>query len=122
MNAMDLLREDHDRMRSLLERLRSARDKEEVLPKVEKEIRIHSQLEEEIFYPAVREVDNAWVDAAMDAHQQIDELLEDLIDAVEEEDEFEQKLTELEEHLNTYRRRGDKDLSPGGGAVGGAGG
>ncbi|MDC4223996.1 MAG: hemerythrin domain-containing protein [Candidatus Manganitrophus sp.] len=102
MNATDLLRDDHETIRELLETLRSARDKEEVLAKVEKEIRIHSQLEEELFYPAVREVDNLWVDAAVDAHQQIDELLEDLIDAVEEEAEFEQKLTELEEQLHAH--------------------
>lgn len=102
MKATELLQEDHEKMRNLLERLRSARDKEELLQKVEKEIRIHSQLEEALFYPAVREVDSVWVDAALDVHQQFDELLEDLIDAVEEEDEFEQKLNELEEHLNAH--------------------
>jgi hemerythrin superfamily protein len=102
MNATDLLRDDHERIRALLERLKFARDKEELLPKLEKEIRIHSELEEDLFYPAVREVDGAWVDVALDAHQRVDELLEDLIDAVEEEEEFEQKLTELEEHLNAH--------------------
>lgn len=102
MKATELLQEDHEKMRNLLERLRSARDKEELLQKVEKEIRIHVQLEEALFYPAVRDVDGAWVDSALDAHQQVDELLEDLIDAVEEEEEFEQKLNELEEHLNAH--------------------
>lgn len=102
MKATELLREDHERLRELLERLRSVLDKEELLPTVEKEIRIHSQVEEELFYPAVREVESMWVDAALDAHQHIEELLEELVDAVEEEEEFERRLTELEEQLNLH--------------------
>ncbi|TAK06703.1 MAG: hypothetical protein EPO39_08225 [Candidatus Manganitrophaceae bacterium] len=102
MKATELLREDHETLRELFERLKLSRDREELLPTVEKEIRIHSQVEETLFYPAVREVDGAWVDAALDAHQQVEELLEDLIDAVEEEEEFERIVVDLETHLNVH--------------------
>ncbi len=102
MKATELLREDHERLRELLERLRLVQDKEELLPTIEKEIRIHSQLEEELFYPAIREVDSAWVDAALDVHLQIEEFLEELIDSIDEAEEFEQKLTDLEEHLHVH--------------------
>ncbi len=102
MKATELLREDHEKIRDLLERLKLAGDKEDLLLTVEKEIKIHSRLEEELFYPAVREVNGAWVDNALDAHQQVEELLEDLIDAAEEESEFEQKLIGFEEHLNAH--------------------
>lgn len=112
MKATELLREDHEKLRDLIEKLRFARDKEELLPAVEKEIRIHSQLEEALFYPAVREVDGGWVDAALDAHQQVEELLEDLIDAVEEKNEFDQKLTELEEHLHAHIEDEETKLFP----------
>lgn len=102
MKATELLREDHEKLRDLLERLRFARDKEELLPTLEKEIRIHSQVEEALFYPTVRDLNGAWVDTALDAHQQVEELLEELIDAAEEKNEFDQKLTELEEHLHAH--------------------
>jgi hemerythrin superfamily protein len=112
MNATELLRDDHERIRGLLERLKLAWDKEELLPKVEKEIRIHSQLEESLFYPEVREVKSIWVDAALDTHQHIEALLEDLIDAVDEEDEFEQKLIDLEAHLDTHLEDEETNIFP----------
>lgn len=59
MNALELLKEDHDKVRDLLSQLvttteRAEKKRPELLAKIEKELQIHTQIEEEIFYPAFK--------------------------------------------------------------------
>jgi hemerythrin-like domain-containing protein len=56
-DAISLLKKDHEKVRGLLKRLESAADRgddraEDLLAQVDREVKIHSQVEEEIFYPA----------------------------------------------------------------------
>ena len=55
MNAIDLLIEDHERVKDLLTRLtesteRAVKTRTELLSKLEMEVTIHTQLEEQILY------------------------------------------------------------------------
>ena len=57
---MALLKEDHKKVRGLLSRLEKIADKDarqgqSLLLQIESEVKIHSAIEEEIFYPAFRE-------------------------------------------------------------------
>jgi hemerythrin superfamily protein len=60
MNAIELLKKDHQKVRELLDRLnetseRASKSRMELLAKIEKELLLHTQIEEEIFYPAFRQ-------------------------------------------------------------------
>jgi hypothetical protein len=60
VNALDLLEEDHKKMKKLLEELdstteRGVKTREELFAKVRKELKIHETIEEEILYPALKE-------------------------------------------------------------------
>ncbi|MGE4404985.1 hemerythrin domain-containing protein [Pseudomonas sp.] len=60
MNAIDLLTEDHERVKDLLTRLsesteRALKTRAELLHKLDVEVTIHTQLEEQILYPAYKE-------------------------------------------------------------------
>lgn len=60
MNAIDLLIEDHERVKDILTRLtesteRAVKTRAELLGKLEMEVTIHTQLEEQILYPAYKE-------------------------------------------------------------------
>ena len=60
MNAIDLLIEDHERVKDLLSRItesteRAVKTRTELLDKLETEVTIHTRLEEEILYPAYKE-------------------------------------------------------------------
>lgn len=62
-DAIALLEEDHEKIRSLLERLiatseRGKKSREKVLHDIQIELEAHTAIEEEIFYPAVREAAN----------------------------------------------------------------
>ena len=59
MNAIDLLKADHERVKALLTQLsesteRGVKKRTELLAKLEAEISLHTKLEEEILYPAFR--------------------------------------------------------------------
>lgn len=60
MNAIDMLIEDHERVKELLGRMtesteRAVKTRAELLEKLEMEVTIHTRLEEEILYPAYKE-------------------------------------------------------------------
>ena len=60
MNAVDLLIEDHERLKDILTRLtesteRAVKTRTELLQKLEMEVTIHTQLEEQVLYPAFKE-------------------------------------------------------------------
>lgn len=60
MNAIDLLIADHEKVKDILTRLtesteRAVKTRTELLQKLEMEVTIHTQLEEQILYPAYKE-------------------------------------------------------------------
>ena len=60
MNAIDLLLADHEKVRKLLEELdktteRGIRTREELFAKVKAELTVHEIIEEEIFYPTLKQ-------------------------------------------------------------------
>ena len=59
MDAITLLKDDHDRMRGLLERLettteRGVKTRTELFATIEGELTVHEIIEEEIFYPELK--------------------------------------------------------------------
>jgi len=60
MNAMTLLKEDHQKVKKLLSELestteRGVKTREELFTKVKQELVVHEAIEEEIFYPALKQ-------------------------------------------------------------------
>ena len=60
MNAITLLEEDHRQMKKLLSELestteRGVKTREELFGKVKEELTVHETIEEEIFYPALKD-------------------------------------------------------------------
>src|SRR2546423_15386796 len=59
INAIELLMKDHEVVRALLDKLEKATEKSglriKLFEKIRQELKIHTQIEEEIFYPAYKE-------------------------------------------------------------------
>lgn len=91
MNALELLKEDHDKVRDLLNQLvntteRAEKKRPELLAKIEKEVTVHSQIEEEIFYPAFKkasgkENERMYYEAQEEHHAVNDLVMPDLKEA-----------------------------------------
>lgn len=89
MNALELLRNDHVAARGLLADLEemngkaSRKKRMQMVNLIEREVKIHSELEEKIFYPAFRKAGRAEKDSeifydAVEAHHLVDKVLPDL--------------------------------------------
>jgi hypothetical protein len=90
-NALSLLKEDHKKVKGLLEKLSSTTDRavktrEHLLEQIHEEIKAHMHIEEEIFYPAYRkaissrEGDKLYYEAK-EEHRAADKVLSDLLRA-----------------------------------------
>jgi hemerythrin superfamily protein len=59
-NVLDLLEHDHEKLKHLLDRLegtstRGAKTRERVIEEIHRELEVHTAIEEELVYPAIRE-------------------------------------------------------------------
>jgi hemerythrin superfamily protein len=92
MRATDLLQREHDAVRALFRRYAEvpAAERRAVVRSIRSELSLHSRIEEEVFYPAVRRVRAAStrdsVKEALEEHHRVDALLSE-IDAMDQDDE-----------------------------------
>ena len=108
MNAIELLKADHDKVRGLFEQLtnttkRAEKTRAELVEKIRLELDVHTQIEEEIFYPAFKEAvgeseDEAMVFEALEEHRAAGELvLPDLLETDITSDRFSGRAKVLKE-------------------------
>jgi hemerythrin-like domain-containing protein len=74
MDAIQLLKDDHDTMKGLLTELegtteRGVKTRQELFTKVKEELTVHETIEEEIFYPALKEHPKA-KDIVLEAYEE----------------------------------------------------
>ncbi len=120
--ATDLLKADHDRVRELLADYldndeESVADRQALFGRLRKELMIHSQIEEDIFYPAIAELgdtDDAedLVEEAREEHKVVRTLLEELSDLDPEVDEFDARMKQLAESVEQHATREEKEIFP----------
>jgi hemerythrin-like domain-containing protein len=108
-NAIAMLKSDHVAVKRLLRELNAAssvRDRERLRSKIERELKTHAQIEEEVFYPAFKAAaektknENLFYEAA-EEHHLVDIELPSLMAANPKSHEFEAKakvLLDLIEH------------------------
>jgi hemerythrin-like domain-containing protein len=107
-DAIALLKEDHAKVRALLDELEKTTEKatsrrEELLEEIERELKIHTTIEEEIFYPAFRDAagkkdDRKLYYEAVEEHHVVDTVLPEL------------KGTELDSEVFAAKAKVLKDL------------
>jgi iron-sulfur cluster repair protein YtfE (RIC family) len=108
MNALDLLKKDHDVVKELFGRFDSAQNgqRQQILDQIIRELEVHSRVEQDIFYPAVRaHADKSGknlVKEAMDEHQEVDGVIAELRELSPDDAEFEDKIEELMEDVENH--------------------
>lgn len=84
-DALELLKKDHDTVEDLLDELtgtseRATKKRTELLSKIAVELRVHARIEEEIFYPALKDAaqdkeQRAMLAEALEEHRAVEELV-----------------------------------------------
>lgn len=121
MDAIVLLTTDHDEVRSLFEQFRTANEAEdmdrmkELQKKIFSELETHTRIEEDIFYPAVRETDEEelaeLVDEGVQEHHVVKVLMREIED-VSGDDTFIAKMKVLMENVEHHAEEEETDMFP----------
>jgi hemerythrin-like domain-containing protein len=122
MNAIELLKEDHVKVKQLLEQVsgtteRAAKTRTELLKKIATELEVHTALEEEIFYPALREAGGKeelkMFHEAKEEHRAVTALvLPDLLDTEPASVEFSGRIKVLKELLEHHIEEEESEMFP----------
>jgi hemerythrin-like domain-containing protein len=120
--AIALLTADHEVVRELLTKLtattsRAGKTRRELLERIAEEIRIHAAIEEELFYPALREAGGS--DAAKmffeatEEHRAVEELvLPDLENTEVQSDQFSGRAKVLKELVEHHADEEEEEMFP----------
>ena len=103
MKATDLLQKDHAAVMTLFAELErpttpTGQSRRELIEKLATELEVHAEIEHEIFYPAMREIDGAerLVEGAEQEHQEIRELLAEVLGMDHTDGELEGRIGDLQ--------------------------
>jgi hemerythrin-like domain-containing protein len=109
MNALSLLEEDHKRVKKMLAELdstteRGVKTREELFTKLKQELEIHEAIEEEIFYPALKEHPKAKdiVLEAYEEHNVVDMVMAEIQEVAFDDERWGAKLTVMKENLEHH--------------------
>jgi iron-sulfur cluster repair protein YtfE (RIC family) len=109
MNAFNLLKEDHKRVAGIFEKLeptteRALKTREELFSKLNSELEVHAAVEEQIFYPVLKEAAETReiTFEAFEEHRVVKELLKELASTPKDTEEWTAKLTVLKENVEHH--------------------
>jgi hemerythrin-like domain-containing protein len=122
IDAISLLKKDHDKVRGLLKKLESAAGKgdgraEKLLEQVDREVKIHSQIEEEIFYPAFKDAartreENVLFFEAKEEHHVVDLVMPEVRDSEGEREDFAAKTRVIKDLIEHHADEEERQMFP----------
>jgi hemerythrin superfamily protein len=117
MKATDLLKKQHRDVKQLfkkLERTESASERRQLMTEIAQELQVHTKIEEELFYPAMRDVPSKkaeeMVSEALEEHHVVDLVLNELPQVDPEDERFEAKMTVLSELVLHHADEEEKEM------------
>lgn len=107
-----VLRDDHARMKRLFLRAAQAPEDLDVALDVCDEITIHATIEEEIFYPALRELNASLADHAEDEHEAAKELIAEIEDLDPDDPAMTAMMLQLKKAVLRHVEEEEKSVFP----------
>ena len=120
-HAIDMLKEDHEKVKTLFQQYEAAGDrayktKQRIAEEVFTELEVHTTLEEEIFYPAVkRKADQdgqALVAEALEEHHVVAVLMEELKSLDPKDERYDAKFKVLMENVAHHIEEEEEEMLP----------
>ena len=119
MKATTLLKNDHSAVKKLLTAFghttaRAAQQRQELVDQIAQELEIHSAIEEEIFYPAVKSVrgGQSLVSEAKAEHKKVDSLVAEAQGMSMDTDEVMEKVEELRDAVIHHATEEEREMFP----------
>jgi hemerythrin superfamily protein len=107
MDALELLKEDHQKVKELFEEAEETEDEKEkrkLFDEIQTELETHARIEETIFYPAMekREELKDMVLESIEEHKQVKTLLREMDNLKSDSEKFDPKLKVLMENVEHH--------------------
>lgn len=118
MDAVELLKEDHDIVRKLFQEIKESEDSKHpaIFKKIKAELDAHAHIEEAIFYPKLKEEgDKELVDIVIEGieeHRQIKMFLRQIAELSDDSAQFEPKLKVLMEDTDHHVKEEEDEMFP----------
>jgi hemerythrin superfamily protein len=119
-DAIAMLMADHKKVKKLFSDFSKLKgeggdgDKSAIVNQICNELKVHTELEEEIFYPAVRKAidDSDLMDEALVEHAGAKDLIAQLEDASPDDDLYDAKVAVLGEQINHHVKEEEGEMFP----------
>lgn len=116
-NAIRLLTEDHAKVQKIFDKFERTRDearKADMVDTALHELKVHTEIEEEIFYPAVRQAiaDDELLDEALVEHDSAKHLIGELEGMRPGDELFDARFTVLGEYVKHHIREEQRQIFP----------
>ena len=107
MDALELLKEDHQKVKELFEEVEEAEDQKEktrIFSDIQAELETHARIEEAVFYPAMEQHQELkdMVLESIEEHRQIKTILKEIDNLKSDSEKFEPKLSVLMENVEHH--------------------
>jgi len=105
MNAVEFIKQDHRQIEELFRSFLDAESEstqEEVFQQIETGLTAHSDMEEQVFYPALQGVAPDEVKEALEEHAEVKQMLADLLDADVNDEDFDSRFQKLMDEVNHH--------------------
>lgn len=118
MKATQLLKQQHQQVKQLFKQLAKtdeADERRDLMEQIATNLEAHMRIEEEIFYPAVREESGAkkmedMIPEAYEEHHVVKLVLAEIPEVDPEDERFEAKMTVLEELIDHHVEEEEKEM------------
>ena len=118
MNAIELLKQDHKEARGLMDQIETAdkgdRSAKDLFMRLKHALTLHTQIEEKIFYPALRDHDETsdMIEESFREHEEVDQLLAEMTALNPRNDDFTDKLVELRDAVEHHVDEEESEMFP----------
>jgi len=107
MDALELLKEDHEKVKALFEEAEGTEDPTErnrIFSEIQAELETHARIEETVFYPAMQEHEDLkeMVLESIEEHRQIKTLIKEIDKLKSDSEKFEPKMKVLMENVEHH--------------------
>ena len=118
MNAITLLKEDHERAMELIEQIETLDENDsqtgDLFVQLKQALTLHTQIEEKFFYPALSQFEETKdiVEEAYKEHQEVDDLLAEISALSPGDEEFLDQIGELKDKIEHHVSEEEDELFP----------
>lgn len=117
MNALELLKEDHEKVSALFEQAEATenqKQKKQLYEQIASELELHTHIEETIFYPAIQEHDELkdLVLESLEEHKQVKTLIREIGNLTGDSEKFDAKLTVMQENVEHHVEEEENEMFP----------